>query len=238
MGTAFLFFSIVIPAHNEKKYVGTTLAALKELEYPSDRFEVIVVENGSTDQTASVIAAEAPASAKVDSIAEPGVSRAKNRGIELLSPSCDWVIFLDADTWFAPPFLKELNAFLQRNAGKNLGSGMISLRPVPDTRIARNWYRFYNFANYATATTRSIQCIRRDLLKGLRYDESLTFGEDTKMLKETKRRTRHFYLRTRSVFSSTRRFQENGWAHQLFSWIYMASLPYEKKKALRYPPTR
>jgi glycosyltransferase involved in cell wall biosynthesis len=238
MSDAFLFFSIVIPAHNEEKYIGTTLAALKKLDYPPDRFEIIVVENGSTDQTASVIAAEAPASAKVESIAEMGVSRAKNRGIDLLSDSCDWVIFLDADTWFAPPFLKELNAYLQRNAGKNLGSGMVSLRPIPDTRIGRNWYRFYNFANRATATTRSIQCIRRDLLRDLRYDESLTFGEDTRMLSETKRRTRHFYLQTRSVFASTRRFEQAGWTHQLFSWIYMAALPYEKKKALRYPPTR
>lgn len=238
MSEPYLFFSIVIPAHNEEKYIGTTLASLKALDYPPDRFEVIVVENGSTDQTLSVVAAEAPSSAKIEHIDAMGVSRAKNRGIELVSDSCDWVIFLDADTYFAPPFLKELNAFLQRNAAKNLGSGMASLRPVPDTRIARNWYCFYNFANYATKTTRSIQCIRRDLLRNLRYDEELTFGEDTRMLKETKRHTRHFYLRTGSVFSSTRRFEEHGWARQLFSWIAMASLPYEKKKSLRYPPAR
>ncbi len=238
MSNEFLFFSIIIPAHNEENYIGKTLVALKGLDYPPDKFEVIIVENGSTDQTSSVIAAEAPASSKILKIAESGVSRAKNQGIDLLSKTSDWVIFLDADTYFAPPFLRELNAFLARHAGQNLGSGMASLLPVPDSRTARGWYRFYNIANFLAVTTRSIQCIRRDLLNDLRYDESLTFGEDTRMLKESKRRARHFYLKTRSVFSSTRRFQQNGWVRQLCSWIYMASLPYEKKKSLRYPPTR
>jgi len=82
MGEETLFFSIVIPAYNEEKYIGTTLTALKQLEYPPDRFEVIVVDNGSTDGTEHFIAANAPASAKVSGGAsgfareEPGHRRA------------------------------------------------------------------------------------------------------------------------------------------------------------------
>jgi len=88
-----LFFSIVIPAYNEEKYIGTTLTALKQVDYPPDGFEVIVVDNGSTDGTERVIVASAPASAKVVRAEEPGVSRARNRGIDLLSEASDWVIF-------------------------------------------------------------------------------------------------------------------------------------------------
>src|ERR1035437_1537951 len=238
MDGGLLFFSVIIPAHNEEAYVGNVLTSLKDIDYPRDKFEVIVVENGSIDRTNDIIREYAPASFKTVSIAEPGVSRAKNQGIHLVSQISNWVILLDADTYPGTTFFRELDRFLEANAGKNLGTGMVSLLPTPDSRLARRWYRFYNLANYLTHTTRSIQCIRRDLLKDLRYDETLTFGEDTKMLQACSRTSRHFYLRTRSVVSSTRRFQKNGWIGQLFNWIYLASLPYHKKQSARYTAIR
>lgn len=239
MGHEALFFSVVIPAYNEEKYIGTTLSALKQVEYPSDRFEIIIVENGSTDRTDSVVAEHAPASAKVVRLDEPGVSRARNRGIDLLSEAGDWVIFLDADTYFGPSFLRELDQYLQAHAGSNLGTGMVSLRPVPDSRVARGWYHFYDFISYATRTTKSIQFVRRDLLRDIRYDESLTYFEDARLLSECRRRhTRHFYLRSKSVFSSTRRFVLNGWVREPLSSIRLILLPYTKKKSIHYPAPR
>jgi glycosyltransferase involved in cell wall biosynthesis len=239
MSDNVLFFSIVIPAYNEENYIGRTLAALKELDYPRDRFEVIIVDNGSTDRTGSVVTANAPASAKVVRMEESGVSRARNRGIDLVSRASDWAIFLDADTYFAPGFLRELDRYLRAHAGRNLGTGMVSLRPVPDSRVARGWYRFYNFISYATRTTKSIQFLRRDLLNDIRFDESLTFGEDARVLMECRRRrTRHFYLMSRSVFSSTRRFLRNGWVRELFHSIFLILLPYRKKQSIHYPAPR
>lgn len=238
MDGGLLFFSVIIPAHNEEAYVGNVLTSLKDIDYPRDKFEVIVVENGSTDRTNDIIREYAPASFKVVRLAEPGVSRAKNRGLDLVSQISSWVIVLDADTYPGTSFLRELDHFLEASAGRNLGTGMVSLLPAPDSRLARAWYHFFNLANYLTHTTRSIQCIRRDLLKDLRYDETLTFGEDTKMLQACSHTSRHFYLRTRSVVSSTRRFQQNGWIGQLFNWIYLASLPYSKKQSARYTAIR
>src|SRR5664280_3724401 len=94
-----LFFSVIIPAHNEEAYVGKVLTSLKDINYSRDKFEVIVVENGSTDRTNDIIREYAPASFKVVRIAEPGVSRAKNKGIDLISQLSDWAIMLDADTY-------------------------------------------------------------------------------------------------------------------------------------------
>lgn len=238
MSDEVLFFSIVIPAYNEENYIGKTLSALKELDYPPDRVEVIIVDNGSTDQTESVVAANAPVSWKIVRIEESGVSRAKNRGIDLVSKASDWVIFLDADTYFGATFLRELDRFLRANAGRNLGTGMVSLLPVPDSRGARGWYHFYNFISYATRTTKSIQFIRRDLLRDIRFDESLTFGEDARMLRECRCRARHFYLRSRSVFSSTRRFGRNGWIREPFTSIHLILLPYRKKQSIHYTAPR
>ena len=47
-------FSVVVPAKNEGKVIGRLLDALSRLNYPKDRVEVIVVEDGSTDNTVEI----------------------------------------------------------------------------------------------------------------------------------------------------------------------------------------
>ncbi|MGC8764524.1 MAG: glycosyltransferase family 2 protein [Brevinematia bacterium] len=234
----YLFFSIIIPAHNEEKYIKNTILSLKCIDYPFEKLEVIIVENGSTDGTKEIIQNHSPEWFRVINISEDGVSKAKNVGIENISDKSDWVIFLDADTFFLKDFLKELNEFLQKNTRKNIGCGMVSILPYPDSKLARGWYHFYNFANHVVKTTRSIQVIRRDLLKKIRFDEELTFDEDTFLLRECQKVSKYFFMKTKKVFSSTRRFEKNGWIRQLFEWIYLASLPYEKKKKVRYKVLR
>ena len=94
-----LFFSIIVPAHNEENYLGDTLLHLKNLDYPPEKFEVIVVENGSSDKTFNVakgfesLPAQAGGNIRVLQSAK-GTSKAKNAGIDHLSPQSDWVIFL------------------------------------------------------------------------------------------------------------------------------------------------
>ena len=45
------FFSFIVPAYNEASVIERTLSCLRDLDYPKDRYEVIVVENGSSDDT-------------------------------------------------------------------------------------------------------------------------------------------------------------------------------------------
>jgi glycosyltransferase involved in cell wall biosynthesis len=49
-----MLISVVIPAYNEEQYLGRCLAALARQTCPADRFEVILVDNGSTDATAEI----------------------------------------------------------------------------------------------------------------------------------------------------------------------------------------
>jgi len=49
------FVSILIPAHNEEKVIGKTLESLFNLNYPNDRYEVIVTNDNSQDNTASIL---------------------------------------------------------------------------------------------------------------------------------------------------------------------------------------
>ncbi len=233
-----LFFSVVIPAHNEAGYIEKTIEKLKSVDYPESLFEAIIVENGSTDNTNEIISRYASSRFKIISVNKNNVSIARNEGLKKVREDCDWVIFLDADTYFEKDFLKELNNYLLCNSHKNLGNGMVSLLPDPNTRYARGWYHFYNLANHITKSTRSIQIIRRDLLIKIKYDEALTFDEDTKLIKQCQQTTKFFFLGTKNVFSSTRRFVKKGWFRQLFIWIYFHFQSEERKKKISYEVTR
>lgn len=231
-------FSIVVPAHQEEGYIAKTIHTLEGLDYPREKLEVIIIENGSLDRTPEIIRDASPQWFTILSSPEPGVSMAKNMGIAHLSSESDWVVFLDADVLLEKGYLLELDAFLHAHAGEGLGCGMVSLRPDPETRTSRLWYRFYNFANHATHTTRSVQLIRRDLLQDIRFDESLTFDEDTFLLKQCKATSKYFYMNTRRVFASTRRFESKGWVPQLLEWIYFATRSYDRKKRIQYSVAR
>jgi glycosyltransferase involved in cell wall biosynthesis len=90
-------FSVVIPCYNAAKFLPATLASVAAQTWPPH--EVIVVDDGSTDDSARVAAAFDPA-LRVVSQPNRGESVARNRGMDLATG--DWVAFLDADDLWHP----------------------------------------------------------------------------------------------------------------------------------------
>ena len=88
--------SVVIPAFNREKTIGRAIeSALAQTRPP---FEIIVVDDGSSDSTAAVVTAFRDS---VRYVRQPnaGASAARNRGVELAG--APWVAFLDSDDyWF------------------------------------------------------------------------------------------------------------------------------------------
>lgn len=49
------FVSIIVPTYNEEKVIEKRIENLVELDYPKDRYEIIVVDSGSTDKTSQIV---------------------------------------------------------------------------------------------------------------------------------------------------------------------------------------
>jgi glycosyltransferase involved in cell wall biosynthesis len=114
--------SIVIPAYNEAKRIEACLqsvfAALRANARPELVWEVIVVDNNSTDQTAELARR---AGARV--IFEPvnHIARARNAGASMATG--EWLLFLDADTLLPAETLTDTLAKIQH--GGVVGGGSI-----------------------------------------------------------------------------------------------------------------
>ena len=93
-------FSVVIPTFNRSALIQETLNSILAQNRPFE--EVIVVDDGSTDDTAQVMAARYPACCY---IVQPHrqVQRARNTGIA--AANGDWVVFCDSDDLLTPDHL-------------------------------------------------------------------------------------------------------------------------------------
>src|SRR5205809_964576 len=107
--------SIIIPAYNAAAFVTETIQSVKQQTYP--HWELIVVNDGSTDITRQTVLALNEDGIKLIDQQNAGVSTARNNG--LLHASGEYIVFLDADDILTPSFLAVRVDFLNKN--ENVG---------------------------------------------------------------------------------------------------------------------
>lgn len=95
--------SVVIPLYNKAPYVRRTLESISRQTF-SD-FEVIVVDDGSTDEGPRLVSEYPDPRFRVIAEANTGPGSARNRGIR--EARGDYIAFLDADDEWAPSYLEE-----------------------------------------------------------------------------------------------------------------------------------
>ena len=98
-------FGLVIPTFNRRQLVVETISFALQQKRPFD--EVVLVDDGSTDGTADLVAERFP-SIRVVRCRNAGVQTARNLGAETLS--ADWVVFCDSDDLLKPSYLLELES--------------------------------------------------------------------------------------------------------------------------------
>ena len=205
-------FSIIIPALNEEKNVGKTIAAVKRQKI-DEKFEIIVANNNSDDNTASM--AKVAGADKVVLEKELGTNLARQKGVE--ASEGEILVFLDADCIPPEDWLFNIDKVLKRKDVVAVSGPYRMNQPLADfmtwrvypliPRLMRLFTRQKggiiiggNFAAYRSAI---------DKIGGL--PRIKFFGDDTAIAVLLARRAgKIVYTRKVWVRSSPRRLKEKG----------------------------
>lgn len=138
------FFSVVIPTYNREKFIGRAIKSV--LKQSCKDYELIVVDDGSTDKTSKVVKSFGK---QVQYIRQKnkGPSEARNTGIQ--SARGKYIAFLDSDDRFLPNKLKENKNFLIQNQGSPfLYSWYYDVRPGRRRRLIRDLKSYPNLKKF------------------------------------------------------------------------------------------
>ncbi len=219
------FFSIIVPAHNEELLIERTLRYLEKLDYPKDKYEIIVVENGSTDATYKKARQHEARNIKVYSTEKRGVSYARNLGLSKCSPRLEWAIFMDADVSLQKDFLEELDDYLETHPKVGYGTATVYLDS--NTRISNLWSRINSFFYWVFKVLFTIHIVKKEYASKASYDEYLVSGEDIQYGRILARQhARFFLMRTNKVKTSDRRFKKKGYLTMFFINFYHGLINY------------
>lgn len=104
------FFSIIMPLYNKAPYVRKAVESVVGQTYRD--WELVVVDDGSSDGSGEVVAGVADARIRIIQQENAGVGAARNRGVA--ESSAPYICFLDADDWWEPTFLEEMEGLITR----------------------------------------------------------------------------------------------------------------------------
>lgn len=172
--TAGLSISVVIPLYNKAAYITEAIQSVLQQRLPA--MEVVVVDDGSTDDGPDRVRALAAQRVRLVSQANAGVAAARNHGITLATG--DLVAFLDADDLHHPDYLATVALLSQRYpqagvyctgysrvdaAGRRTDVGHGGVAPGASALIA-DFYGDWSRSSFSCTISTTV---RRELLLGL-----------------------------------------------------------------------
>jgi len=131
------FVSVIIPVFNDAPRLRVCLEALSRQSWPRENYEIIVVDNGSSDGSGEV--ALSFSNVQVVREAKPGSYAARNRGIA--AARGDFLAFTDSDCIPSSDWIRAGVAALEKNPERALIGGPVTI--VPHDRARRNLAEFH-----------------------------------------------------------------------------------------------
>ena len=181
------FFSVIIPVYNKENHIAHTLKSVLHQSFID--FEIIIVNDGSTDRSAEKFLEFKDARINYYYKKNGGVSSARNYGIE--KSNSNYITFIDADDYWYPDFLeviaekillfpnlKVFSVAIESEISKKVFPSVYSIKKTADCQIVN----YFEASFKQTIISSSSAVFEKSVFKkaGL-FDINLKNGEDTDM---------------------------------------------------------
>lgn len=114
--------TVLIPAYNEEEFIANTLKAVQASDYPKNRLEIIVIDDGSTDGTAKIV--KKFKGVVLYSKKNSGKADSLNKAIE--KAKHEFIAVVDADSYPEPDAFRELmKFFIDKKVGAVTGAILV-----------------------------------------------------------------------------------------------------------------
>ena len=135
--------SVLIPAHNEEKSIRDTIKIVLDINYPKNLFEVIVIDDGSTDNTLKIV--KEFKGIRILSKENSGKADSLNKAIAIANNEI--IVVVDADSYpDKDSFLKMVPYFFDKNVGAVTSSIMVKNPKNLIEKLQSTEYIFIAFA--------------------------------------------------------------------------------------------
>lgn len=184
--------SIVIPAYNEEENIKQCLDSVKNSDYPQNRIETIVVDDGSDDKTQEFV--KGYKGVKLFKQNHLGKTEALNLGVK--KAKHNFVVTIDADTIVEKDFLKEIiKPFSDETIGAATGNSKVQNRNTVLGSFQNVEYHFNNLIRHSFSNVfnngiwffGALACYRKNALKKTGFFKKDSLAEDVDIALEIKK---------------------------------------------------
>ena len=229
--------SVIVPVYNVEKYVGRCLTSITNQSYTN--LEIIVVNDGSTDNSLSVCEAYAAKDNRIKLITQEnrGLSGARNTGLRHYTG--EYVTFVDSDDWIHRSMIEFLYDVLMRlDSEMSLCASLrVSEEMIPDknykeiegiTHTCEEFLKLFLSGKYTACWSR---LFKKDIISGFEFPEGLNC-EDYIYMYEAIRRIKtvaiinlplyYYYVRPNSIVNESfgvKKFDQFYSAKKLFESV-------------------
>ena len=138
------FFSIIVPARNEEAVIEKCLSSLIQLNYPHSLYEIIVVDDFSSDRTAEIVSQKGVKLIKMKEVIQEKINSYKKKAVDtgIRSASGDYIVVTDADCVAPSQWLRTLAWVIEK------GNPVLIASPVKMSGNASNYFHLFQSLDF------------------------------------------------------------------------------------------
>ena len=188
--------TVIIPTYNRCNLLAHAIDSVLRQSYKD--FELLVIDDGSTDNTRQAVADIKNNRIKYFHKNNGGASSARNLGLK--NTQGQFICFLDSDDLWPNNFLQTMTANLQNNPQYGAAYCMRTLLFQDGSKKPSYQKEFFSSGQITeklfqkTFIQTSAICFRKNVLEGIFFDESLTNGEDVDVWLRVSTRTKFLFV--------------------------------------------